>query len=101
MSPGPAWLRSYQARGGVVHRKRRDQLMRRASICVAVLGLAVLGLTGTASAAPTVTLKAEAIPIKGFPHTGNIYGAGAAVKAVINISGKEYGGFPPPLIGVN
>jgi len=75
--------------------------MRRASTCVAVLGLAVLGLTGTASAAPTVTLKAEAIPIKGFPHTGNIYGAGAAVKAVINISGKEYGGFPPPLIGVN
>src|SRR4051794_41764147 len=73
--------------------------MRRASTCVAVLGLAVLGLTGTASAAPTVTLKAEAIPIKGFPHTGNIYGAGAAVKAVINISGKEYGGVPPPPIG--
>jgi len=75
--------------------------MRRASICVAVLGLAVLGLTGTASAAPTVTLKAEAIPIKGFPHTGNIYGAGAAIKAVINIKGTEYGGVPPPLVGVN
>jgi hypothetical protein len=75
--------------------------MRKASTCVAVLGLALLALTGTASAAPTVTLKAEAVPIKGFPHTGNIYGAGAAVKALITISGKEYGGFPPPLIGVN
>jgi hypothetical protein len=75
--------------------------MRRASTCVAVLGLALLALAGTASAAPKVTLKAEAVPIKGFPHTGNIYGAGAAVKAEINITGTEYGGFPPPLIGVN
>jgi hypothetical protein len=75
--------------------------MRRASTCLAVLGLALLALAGSASAAPTVTLKAEAVPIKGFPHTGNIYGAGAAVKAQISISGTEYGGFPPPLIGVN
>src|SRR2546429_9708098 len=81
--------------------KEERKLMRRASICVAVFGLALLGLAGTASAAPTVTLKAEAVPIKGFPHTGNIYGAGAAIKAVINIKGTEYGGFPPPLIGVN
>src|SRR5213080_4039649 len=92
---GPARLRSYRARGGAVSRKpkRRDILMRRASICVALFGLALLGLAGTASATPTVTLKAEAVPIKGFPHTGNIYGAGAAVKAVINIKGTEYGGF--------
>jgi hypothetical protein len=74
--------------------------MRGAFACVAVLGLALLALTGTASAAPTVTVKAQAVPIPGFPHTGNIYGAGAAVKTEVNISGTEYGGFPPPLIGV-
>ncbi|HMD56736.1 MAG TPA: hypothetical protein VKG82_04630 [Solirubrobacteraceae bacterium] len=75
--------------------------MRRASTCVAVLGLALLAMTGAAQAAPTVTLKAEAVPIPGFPHTGNIYSAGAAIKAEFTISGKEYGGFPPPLINVN
>jgi hypothetical protein len=68
---------------------------------VAVLALALLALAGTAQAAPTVTLKAEAVPIPGFPHTGNIYGAGAAVKAEFTITGTEYGGFPAPLIGVN
>ena len=75
--------------------------MRRASICLAIAGMAVLALTGVAQAAPKVTIKGEAVPIPGFPHTGNIYGAGAAVKAEIEISGNEYGGFPPPLIGVN
>ncbi len=55
--------------------------MRRASTCLALLGLAVLGLSATASAAPTITLKAEAVPIPGFPHTGNILGAGTAFKA--------------------
>jgi hypothetical protein len=64
--------------------------------------LTVLSLASAtaAAAAPKVTLKAEAVPIAGFPHTGNIFGAGAAVKAEYTISGTEYGGFPPPLIGV-
>ncbi|HXD53485.1 MAG TPA: hypothetical protein VN618_01900, partial [Solirubrobacteraceae bacterium] len=77
--------------------------MRRASSCVAVLGLAVfaLALPGAASAAPKVTFKAKAVPIPGFPHTGNIFGAGAAVEAEYTISGTEYGGFPPPLTHVN
>ncbi len=77
--------------------------MRRASACLAVIGLAVLALAlpGAASAAPTVTFKATAVPIPGFPHTGNIQGAGAAVESEFHISGKEYGGFPPPLIHVN
>ena len=77
--------------------------MRRASCCLAVLGLAVLALAlpGAASATPTVTFKAKAVPIPGFPHTGNIFGAGAAVEAEYNISGTEYGGFPPPLTHVN
>ncbi|HEY5343978.1 MAG TPA: hypothetical protein VIJ66_10025 [Solirubrobacteraceae bacterium] len=74
--------------------------MRRISTCLAVLGSAVLGLSATASAAPTITLKAVAVPIPGFPHTGNILGAGAALKTEFKISGTEYGGFPPPLTGI-
>jgi hypothetical protein len=83
--------------------KRGENLMRRASTCLAIVGLAVfaLALTGVASAAPTVTIKAKPVPIKGFPHTGNHKGVGAAVEAVFHISGTEYGGFPPPIIGVN
>ncbi len=75
--------------------------MRRASTCLAVLGLAVLGLPVVASAAPVVTLKEKAVPIPGFPHTGNILGAGTAGQFEWTIKGTEYGGFPPPLIGVN
>jgi hypothetical protein len=68
-----------------------------------VTGLAVLALAlpGAASAAPTVTFKAKIVPIAGFPHTGNILGAGAAVESEFHITGTEYGGFPPPLIHVN
>ena len=74
--------------------------MRRISTCLAVLGLAVLGLSASASAAPTITFKAKAVPIPGFPAPGNILGAGAAVQTEFTISGTEYGGFPPPLTGV-
>jgi hypothetical protein len=75
--------------------------MRRASTCLAVLGLALLALPGAASAAPTVTFKAVAVPIPGYAHTGNILGAGAAVQAEYTIAGTEYDGSPPPIIGVN
>ena len=76
--------------------------MRRASTCLAVLGLAVLGTQSVASATPTVTFKETAIPIPGFPHTGNILGAGAAGQLEWTIKGTEYdNGHPPPLIGVN
>jgi hypothetical protein len=81
--------------------KRGRELMRRASTCLAVVGLALLALAGVASAAPTVTFKGKAVPIPGFPHTGNILGAGAAVEAQFTIAGTEYVGSPPPLIGVN
>jgi hypothetical protein len=82
------------------------ELMRRASTCLAVLALAALAAPSFASAAPTVTLKAIAVPIPKsgggtYPGTGNIYSAGAAVEAEFHINGTEYGGFPPPLIGVN
>jgi hypothetical protein len=75
--------------------------MRRAPAVLAVLGLALLTLPSLASAAPKVGFKAEAVPIPGYPHTGNILGAGAAVQAEYKIEGTEYGGFPPPLVGVN
>jgi hypothetical protein len=76
--------------------------MRRASTCLAVLGLALVALTGVASATPTVKFKAEAIPIPGYEKgTGNILGAGAALKAEYQIEGTEYFGSPPPVIGVN
>jgi hypothetical protein len=75
--------------------------MRRASTCLAVLGLALLALPGVASAAPTVTLKVKVIKIPGFPQSGYCSGCGAAEQAEFTIAGTEYGGFPPPLIGVN
>jgi hypothetical protein len=75
--------------------------MRRASICIAVLGLALLALSGVALAAPTVTFKMQAVPIPGFPHTGNILGAGADVEFEYVIDGSEYFHSPPPLIAAN
>jgi hypothetical protein len=75
--------------------------MRRASTCVAVLGLALLALPGVALATPTIAFKLQAVPIPGFPHTGNILGAGADVKFEYVIGGTEYFGEAPPLIGAN
>ena len=76
--------------------------MLRTLIALAFLaGLATTAIVPeTAAALPTVHFKARAVPIKGFRHTGNIRGAGAAFAAEYQISGTEYGGFPPPLIGV-
>jgi hypothetical protein len=74
--------------------------MRRASICLAVLGLIALGLPAVSSAAePTVSItkfKAKAIPIPkpgggNWPGTGNILGAGAAVEAEYEFAGEGYG----------
>jgi hypothetical protein len=76
--------------------------MRRASTCLALLGLAVLGLSSVASAAPQITLVAKAVPIPGFPGTGNILGAGAAVEAKYTIKGTEStGGVPSQITHVN
>ncbi len=60
-----------------------------------------LPLVGTASAAPTATLKVTALPIPGFPGTGDILGAGFEVQTRVTISGSEYGGFPSPLTGID
>ncbi len=74
--------------------------MRRASTCLAVLGLAVLALPAIASSAPTIAFKTTAVPIPGFPGTGDILGAGAVIQVEGKISGNEYGGFAPPLVGL-
>jgi len=75
--------------------------MRRLTAVFAGCLLAGLAATSLAAAAPTVKFKAVPVPIKGFPGTGNHLGAGAAIQAEYKISGTEYGGFPPPLVGVN
>jgi hypothetical protein len=72
---------------------------RASSLCI-MLALATLVGPAVALAAPTVTVRGRAVPIPGFPHTGNYFGAGAAVQAEIAIAGTEYGGYPPPLIGI-
>jgi hypothetical protein len=78
-----------------------ESLMRRSAILLAALALALPALADGASAAPTATFKARFVPISGFPGTGDILGAGAAVQSEYSISGSEYGGFPPPLVGIN
>ena len=91
-------------------------LMRRASTCLVLLGLAVLGVPALASAAPTAQIssfKAQAVPIPkpgggNYPHTGNILGAGAALNVEYVITGSGYGvttqnpaGGIPPISQVN
>jgi hypothetical protein len=71
------------------------------TVLAVVLAAATLGLLGSiASAAPTVTLKALPLPLPGHPETGYLLGRGAMLEAEYKIYGHEYGGFPPPLIGV-
>jgi hypothetical protein len=81
-------------------------MMRTASIRRALLGLGVVGLLvglpAAASAAPKVTVKAAAVPLKGFRGTGDILGAGAALEVELTIRGTEsIGGVPSQLTGVN
>jgi hypothetical protein len=74
---------------------------RGAPICLTVLVFASLALVPTAAGAPAATLKVSAVPIPGFPGTGDILGAGAEVEVQMTISGTEYGGFPSPLTELN
>jgi hypothetical protein len=99
-----------------VHQQRRENLMRRASICLAALGLIALGLPAVSSAEVTVSITkftAKAIPVPkpgggNWPGTGNILGAGAGIEAFYEIDGSGYGataqkphGSPPPISQVN
>jgi hypothetical protein len=82
------------------------------TICLALCAAAVLAVPAQASAEeippPTLNVKAAAVPIPGFPGTGNIYGKGADVEATLEITGSGYGATPqnpkgsvPPVSGVN
>jgi hypothetical protein len=74
--------------------------LRRMSTTLTMLAMLGLSLSASATATPTFTFKTKALPIPGFPHTGDIFGAGAVIQVEGAISGTEYGGFPPPLTGV-
>ena len=75
--------------------------MRRLVVLLAGAACAVTTFSAPAWATPTVKFKAEFVPIPGFAHTGNLKGAGAAIHEEYQIEGTEYGGFPPPIVGVN
>lgn len=72
----------------------RSRFMRRAptqlAVFIATIALAGLAFAGQAPATPTVRLKALPVPIPGFPHTGDILGAGTAARAEYTIEGNEY-----------
>jgi hypothetical protein len=73
----------------------------RLSAILAGLSIAASSLCAAASAAPTITsFRTMALPIPGYPGTGDILGAGAIVEGEAAISGSEYGGAPLPLIGI-
>jgi hypothetical protein len=87
--------------------------MRRASTCLALLGLIALAAPALAAAEEIPTPKitkftAKAVPIPGFKGTGNFYGKGADVEAEYEFEGTGYGGTPqnpaggiPPISAVN
>ncbi len=88
--------------------------MRRVFACCTLLAaLAALSVPSLASAAPTVTFKALAVPIPKpgggtYPGTGDHLGKGTAMQAEFTIAGTGYGATPqnpaggvPPLSGVN
>jgi hypothetical protein len=75
-------------------------LRRVPSVLTGLLLLALSAVAMPAAATPIVTFKAKPVPLAGYPHTGFILGAGTALEAEYEISGTEYGGFPPPLTGI-
>ena len=78
--------------------------MRRLLPFIAVAALALFGSAGSAdvaSATPSVAFQMKAVPIPGFPHTGNILGAGAAATLNFVIEGSEYFGDAPPIIAAH
>jgi hypothetical protein len=74
--------------------------MRRLPVGLAVLSFIAVALPSVACAAPEVTFEARFVPVMGYRDTGNLLGGGAILDATFKISGTEYGGFPPPLIGL-
>jgi hypothetical protein len=73
-----------------------------AVVGVSLLACGVAGLGSVSAwAAPKATLELKAIPIPGYPGTGDIAGAGAEVESRVTISGNEYDGSPSPLTAIN
>lgn len=75
--------------------------MRRGVRILVAVAIAVVAMAGVAQATPTISLTARPSPVLGFRHTGNIAGAGASLEFIIEISGTEYGGYPPPLTSLS
>lgn len=75
--------------------------MRRSQFSPMLAVLLLFVFAPIATAAPKITFKATPVPIAGFPRTGNLLGAQAAVEVKATISGSEYGGFPSPLTALN
>jgi hypothetical protein len=81
------------------------------AICLFLLGSVLVAPAQAAAEeipAPTLKVKAAAVPIPGFPGTGNFYGKGADVEATLEIAGSGYGVTPqnpngsvPPVSAVN
>src|SRR5579875_1967978 len=72
--------------------------LRRLVGVTVVSACAAAALPAAAPATPTVQFKAKIVPIPGFPHTGNILGAGADLETEFFIHGSEYDfGHPAPL----
>jgi hypothetical protein len=86
--------------GPALARARAGTLLARSLRLGAIIAVAQLASVGVATATPTVTFKARPVPIPGFPRTGNLSGAGAAFQLELAVEGSEYGGHPPPLIGL-
>ncbi|HTA11957.1 MAG TPA: hypothetical protein VK765_00950 [Solirubrobacteraceae bacterium] len=61
----------------------------------------LLVVPGAALALPTVKFRAESVLIPGFEHTGNITGAGMALRTDYEIDGTEYFGSPPPVVAID
>jgi hypothetical protein len=78
-------------------REGRSRCGAAAAAVGALAAALALALPVSAGAAPIVKFKAEPLRIPGFPGTGFMLGAGTALLAEYEISGTEYGGFPPPL----
>lgn len=79
-------------------------------LAVCALALAAVGGGAKAVAQPTsgtMRLKVVPIPVELraahgaiHPGTGNVLGEGFALEADVQVTGDEYGGFPPPLTSV-
>jgi hypothetical protein len=75
--------------------------MPRAFLTAVIASAALLASGAPTQAAPHLRLSVHTEPIPEFPHTGNIAGAGVSIATQIGIEGSEYGGHPPPLIGLS